>query len=92
MPHQVALLETGDTFEVSDEESVLAAALRRNIHLAHDCKSGTCGTCRMKLVEGTVCYREPPMGLAPEEEAEGYALACQAHPLTERVVISFDER
>lgn len=83
--HTVNLPDTGHVFEVEPGESVLAAALRANIHLAHDCKSGTCGSCRIRLRKGEIRYDEPPMGLLPEEEEEGYALACQARPLTDIV-------
>ena len=85
LSHRVMLLGTEHAFTVGPDESMLGAALRANIHLAHDCKSGTCGTCRFKLVEGTICYREPPMGLSPEEEEEGFALACQALPTSDIV-------
>lgn len=85
MSHSVTLRGTGLAFTVEGDESMLSAALAANIHLAHDCKSGTCGTCRFRLIEGSITYHEPPMGLAPEEEAEGYALACQAHPVTDIV-------
>jgi CDP-4-dehydro-6-deoxyglucose reductase len=71
---------------VAPEESVLAAALAANLNLAHDCKSGTCGTCRVKLVEGEISYREEPMGLLPEEAEAGYALACQARCVTDLVI------
>jgi CDP-4-dehydro-6-deoxyglucose reductase len=81
----VRLLESASCFDVEADETMLTAALRANIHLAHDCKSGTCGTCRYKLVEGTIRYKEPPMGLSPEEEAEGYALACQTWPTSDLV-------
>lgn len=86
MSHRVTLAESGHTFEVEPDETMLTAALRANIHLAHDCKSGTCGTCRYKLIEGSFRYEEPPMGLSPEEEAEGYALACQTRPESDLVV------
>lgn len=84
-PHQVRLLGSETSFAVEPGESILAAALRSNIHLAHDCKSGTCATCRFRIVAGAVTYTEPPMGLLPEEEEEGYALACQAHPVSDIV-------
>ncbi|MDO8360384.1 MAG: 2Fe-2S iron-sulfur cluster-binding protein [Devosia sp.] len=82
---RVTLLGTETSFEVEPGESILAAALRANIHLAHDCKSGTCATCRFRIVEGAVAYVEEPMGLLPEEAAEGYGLACQARPLSDIV-------
>ena len=85
VPRRVTLFGTDLSFEVEPGESILYAALRANIHLAHDCKSGTCATCRFRLLEGAVAYEEPPMGLMPEEEAEGYALACQGRPLCDIV-------
>lgn len=86
MSHRVTIAGSGETFEVGPDESVLAAALSQNLNLAHDCKSGTCATCRMRLVEGEIFYREEPMGLLPEEAEAGYALACQARPLTDLVI------
>jgi ring-1,2-phenylacetyl-CoA epoxidase subunit PaaE len=43
------------------------------------------------LVEGKV-RMERNFALDKAEVAAGFILACQAHPLTERVVLSFDER
>jgi CDP-4-dehydro-6-deoxyglucose reductase len=78
--HRVTIAEIGRSFEVDDDETMLIAALRANIHIPHDCKSGTCATCRFRLLDGAVSYREDPMALLPEERDEGYALACQARP------------
>jgi ring-1,2-phenylacetyl-CoA epoxidase subunit PaaE len=50
-----------------------------------------CGTCRAKLVEGKV-RMERNFALDKAEVAGGFVLTCQAHPLTERVVLSFDDR
>ena len=55
------------------------------------CTSGVCGTCRAKLVEGQV-RMERNFALDKKEVAAGFVLTCQAHPTTERVVLSFDER
>jgi CDP-4-dehydro-6-deoxyglucose reductase len=84
--HSVTIAGSGETFRVAPGESVLAAALSANLNLAHDCKSGTCSTCRVKLIEGAISYREEPMGLLPEEAEAGYALACQARPLSDLVI------
>jgi CDP-4-dehydro-6-deoxyglucose reductase len=86
LQHRVTIAGSGETFVVGPEQSVLAAALEANLNLAHDCKSGTCATCRVRLVEGAVEYREEPMGLMPEEAEAGFALACQARPLTDLVI------
>ncbi len=86
MCHTVTIAGSGESFRVGADESVLAAALSQNLNLAHDCKSGTCGTCRVRLVEGAISYREEPMGLLPEEAEAGYALACQARCETDLVI------
>jgi CDP-4-dehydro-6-deoxyglucose reductase len=87
MNHRVVWLETGQSFDVAAGEAVLEAALRGQIALPHECQFGGCGTCRVRVVEGTVGYEdELPMGLTEEEAEAGYALACQARPTTDLVI------
>jgi CDP-4-dehydro-6-deoxyglucose reductase, E3 len=86
LSHRVTIAGSGESFTVAAGESVLAAALCANLNLAHDCKSGTCGTCKVRLVEGEISYREEPMGLLPEEAEAGFALACQARPHSDLVI------
>jgi ring-1,2-phenylacetyl-CoA epoxidase subunit PaaE len=50
-----------------------------------------CSTCRCKLVAGEV-RMDKNFALDKAEVAAGFILSCQAHPLTPRVTISFDER
>jgi len=84
MSFRVAL-EGGEAF-AAGAEPILSAALAAGVMLPSDCRQGACGTCRVKLVSGRVVYDEPPMGLAPEEEAEGYALVCQARAASDLVI------
>lgn len=86
MSFQVQIPETGESFVAKAGETVLAAALRADVRLPHDCQAGGCGTCRVRLAAGSVSYDEAPFGLSPEEEAEGYALACQAVPEGDLVI------
>ncbi len=81
MAYRVHILQTDESFQVEEGESVLQAAERSAVKLPHECTFGGCGTCRIKLESGAVEYEEFPMALTPEEAAEGYALACQARPL-----------
>jgi CDP-4-dehydro-6-deoxyglucose reductase len=78
---------TQHSFVVEPGETVLVAAFRANVALAHDCQLGGCGTCRIKLIEGSVTYAEFPLALTEEEEKLGYALACQAMPIGDSLVI-----
>lgn len=86
MAHRVHVADTGQSFEVGTDQTVLAAALEAGVALAHDCQLGGCGTCRIKLIEGRVRYAEFPLALTPEEESVGYALACQAQPQSDLVI------
>jgi ring-1,2-phenylacetyl-CoA epoxidase subunit PaaE len=75
----------------TEHGNVLDAAAAAGLEVPYSCKSGVCCTCRAKLIEGQV-RMERNFALEPHEVAAGFVLTCQAHPLTERVVISFDER
>lgn len=77
-PTQVTLTETGESFPIDAHETILAAALSAGVELAHDCKSGFCGSCRIRVLEGEVFYDEDLIGLSEEEQGCGFALACQA--------------
>lgn len=86
MPYRIQVAETQQAFFVERGETLLQAAQRAGVSLPHDCTLGGCGTCRIRLLEGQVRYDEEPFGLAPDEAAAGYALACQAQPLGDLVV------
>ncbi|WPH15261.1 1,2-phenylacetyl-CoA epoxidase subunit PaaE [Variovorax paradoxus] len=73
------------------QPSILDAASAAGLEVPFSCTSGVCGTCRAKLVEGEV-RMERNFALDKNEVAAGFVLCCQAHPLTERVTLSFDER
>lgn len=72
-----------------DGPPVLEAALAVRGDLPWACRGGVCGTCRARLVEGTVAM-DADWALEPEEVAAGDVLTCQAHPTSDRVVLDFD--
>ena len=73
------------------QPSILDAASAAGLEVPFSCTSGVCGTCRAKCVEGEV-RMERNFALDKQEVAAGFVLTCQAHPVSERVVLSFDER
>ncbi len=75
----------------SDQASILDAASAAGLEVPFSCTSGVCGTCRAKCVEGEV-RMERNFALDKAEVAAGFVLTCQCRPLTDRVVLSFDER
>lgn len=91
---RVVVVRDGLTREVGFEErdgNILAAAARAGLDVPYSCRSGVCATCRAKLLEGRV-RMDRNFALEPQDLQAGFVLTCQAHPLTERVVVSFDER
>jgi CDP-4-dehydro-6-deoxyglucose reductase len=73
----------GRSIDVREGETILDGALRNGLALPHSCRNGVCGTCKAKLVEGSVDYGpRPTAGLSDEEKAQGFALMCQSKPLT----------
>lgn len=74
---------------VSAHESLLNAALRVRPDVPFACAGGVCGTCRARLLEGSVTMTEN-YALEPDELERGYVLTCQSHPTTERVVVDYD--
>lgn len=79
------------SFELSaDGENILDAAMDAGLDVPFSCKGGVCATCKAKLVEGEVDM-DLNHALRPDEVAAGYVLTCQAHPLSERVVVDFDQ-
>ena len=79
------------TFDLpSDGENVLEAAMRHDVDAPFSCKGAVCCTCKAKVTEGKMIM-DANYALSDEEVAEGFVLACQAHPASETVVLDFDE-
>jgi len=70
-------------------ESILDATLAVRPAAPYACKNGMCGTCRARIVAGTV-EMDHNYALEDDELAAGFVLACQAHPTSDRVTLDFD--
>ena len=70
-------------------ESILNAALRVRPDVPFACAGGVCGTCRAKVVTGSVTMDEN-YALEQDELDKGYVLTCQSHPTTPEVTVDFD--
>jgi len=84
---RVRLQPSGLQFEVAEGEAILAAALRQHFVLPYGCRNGACGSCKSKLLEGSIDYGVYQRKALPDaEKAQGKALLCQAKPLTDVVI------
>lgn len=77
------------TWPVHDGEPLLEAVLRNRSDAPYACKGGVCGTCRAFLVSGEI-RMDRNFALESDEVDAGYVLACQSHPVTEKVELDFD--
>jgi CDP-4-dehydro-6-deoxyglucose reductase len=82
MTAQVTIQPSGNTFKVPDGETILKAALADGFHLPYGCRNGACGSCKGKVVSGTVDYGHYQLSaLSEDERAAGFALFCCARPM-----------
>ncbi|WP_440995787.1 1,2-phenylacetyl-CoA epoxidase subunit PaaE [Arhodomonas sp. SL1] len=71
-------------------QPILDAGLEAGADLPFSCKGGVCSTCRAKVVEGEV-EMDVNYALEDYEVEAGYVLSCQSYPVSERVVLDYDE-
>jgi len=77
--------KSGETaFHCGDREKILHAGLRHGLSLPYECATGTCGTCRARVMSGEVdvCWKEAP-GAARLKPEKGDILMCQTRALSD---------
>jgi ferredoxin-nitrite reductase len=75
----VIFARSGKEVACSEDEFILDVADRAGIELDSNCRSGSCGTCKQKLVEGNVAYDGELDALKDIES--GFILACSARAI-----------
>jgi NAD(P)H-flavin reductase len=69
----------GFACELRENESTLDALLRSGAPLSYSCKAGTCGSCMLRAIGGSVPARAQA-GLKDSWKERAYFLACVCHP------------
>ncbi|MPY82094.1 MAG: 2Fe-2S iron-sulfur cluster binding domain-containing protein [Actinophytocola sp.] len=90
-PATVAVKLRGRQHEVSlaAGDTVLESALTAGLEAPYACLGGACGTCKAKILQGSVTM-EHNFALSPTDVAAGHVLTCQAHPTSEEVRLDYD--
>ncbi|HQT81457.1 MAG: CDP-6-deoxy-delta-3,4-glucoseen reductase [Ferrovum sp. 37-45-19] len=84
MSVKVTLSPSGNQFQCHEEDTILEGAHKEGIILPFGCRSGACGSCKGKVIEGLLDRGEyQSSALNDEEIAQGYALLCCAKPISE---------
>ena len=87
MPNQITLKPSDHVFTARDDETILDAALREGFVISYGCRNGACGTCKGKLLAGSVDYGTyQETALTDAEKRLGMALFCQARPRGDIVI------
>lgn len=87
MTYEVVVEPTGAVVTVEEGQTLLAAALRQGVWLPFACGHGTCGTCKVQVLEGDCDTGDAsPFALLDMEREEGRVLACCALPQSDLVI------
>ncbi len=83
-PFRVKLARSNETIEVPVGTTILEALRAHGLDVPSSCESGTCGTCRTKLIAGEADHRD--LALADDERATNI-MVCVSRALTDTLVI-----
>lgn len=75
----IAIKETGATIDVRGQETLLEALERHGYQPEFGCRSGSCGTCQLRVLHGQV-QNPGTKFLTTSELRSGTVLACMARP------------
>lgn len=73
----------------NNKEKILQQLLIQNFPVPYSCKSGICGSCECRVVEGEVELLENEY-LTEKEESDGKILACMSIAKTKKIKLNFD--
>ncbi len=57
-PFTVSIKSTGESFKVDESATILETLRNNGLRVPSSCESGTCGSCKMKLLSGAVEHRD----------------------------------
>jgi len=78
------------TFEMSQKQTVLEAALKQGIDAPYSCQGGICSSCLARITSGSAEMKKNSI-LTDGEIAEGLILTCQAHPTSAEIYVDYDD-
>jgi ring-1,2-phenylacetyl-CoA epoxidase subunit PaaE len=78
------------SFEMSQQQTILEAALKQGLDVPYSCQGGICSSCICRVTEGSATMKKNQI-LTDNEVAEGLVLACQAVPTSSEIKVDFDD-
>jgi phthalate 4,5-dioxygenase reductase subunit len=83
-PFKVRLARSGDVVEVPTDKTILEVLRAHGLEVPSSCETGTCGTCRTKLVAGKADHRDLYL---PDHERANNIMICVSRALTDEITI-----
>jgi len=77
------------TFEMDSKLTILTAALKEGLDAPYSCQGGICSSCLAKVTDGKALMEKNSI-LSDAEIKDGFILTCQAHPITQKITIDYD--
>lgn len=78
------------TFLMSQQMTILDAALKQGVDAPYSCQGGICSSCMARITNGTAVMKKNAI-LTDGEIAEGLILTCQAHPTSAEIYVDYDD-
>jgi ferredoxin-NADP reductase len=83
---QVRLARSGTELTVAHDQTILDALLDAGVDADYGCKSGTCGTCAVKVLDGSPVHRDSTLSDAERDQA-GLMCPCVSRAASESLVL-----
>ncbi|MEM9867812.1 MAG: ferredoxin--NADP reductase [Bacteroidota bacterium] len=89
---EVEVVLDDETFSLSMDKKdfILDALLKENIDAPYSCQGGVCSSCIARVTAGKAEMVKNQI-LTDDEIDEGFILTCQAHALTSKLTVDFDD-
>jgi ring-1,2-phenylacetyl-CoA epoxidase subunit PaaE len=82
--------DSTEKIKISKDQTILDAALAKDIEVPYSCKGGVCSSCICRIKKGGAQMRQNSV-LTDKEVEEGLVLSCQAVPTTANLIVDFDD-
>jgi phthalate 4,5-dioxygenase reductase component len=80
----VRLARSGDALEVPTDKTILEVLRAHGLDVPSSCETGTCGTCRTKLIAGEADHRDLVLA---EHERKDAVMICVSRAHSDEITI-----